>query len=117
MMPDFAEMLRGLTDAQKRAIYPGPGNEDRGSGPLSTMKALERLGVVTQISQWPSSGGRGALLTPAGAVLRRILAAQHLNETWSNFRRAIENKPGVPERVAVKDIEQAAYRLGFRLDG
>ena len=70
------EIVPVLTEPQRRAVFPGPGNPEYARGPLLTMKSLERLGVVIHVSQqYGSNGtGRSATLTSVGHEVRRLLA-------------------------------------------
>lgn len=72
---DAAQISRGLTKAQRAAVYPGPGNPEYARGPLGSMRVLERGGLVKQVRVLSVLGKRGALLTPLGIRVRAALEA------------------------------------------
>ncbi|MFT4056456.1 MAG: hypothetical protein QM681_18280 [Novosphingobium sp.] len=74
-MTDIPKLAAGLTKAQKRAIYPGPGNPDYARARSDTMFVLYRKGIIRDA---PLRGG--SMLTNLGKEVRRALAAQHEGE-------------------------------------
>lgn len=82
MPADAAEIVRlaeSLSEAQRLAIYPGPGNPDYARAKTRpTMARLHALGLTRDV---PGYGG--SLLTPIGSAVRehlRARAAQHDHE-------------------------------------
>ena len=75
-MSDSPEAIAArLSAAQKRAIYPGPGNPEYARGRLDTMMNLMRRGIVWAVYH-SSDGMRGAQLTAIGQAVRAVLEAQ-----------------------------------------
>lgn len=71
---ELLALVAKLTDAQKKAIYPGPGNPEYARGFVVTMNALERMIIVESVSKFSVHGKRGARLTPLGRRVRAHLA-------------------------------------------
>lgn len=79
-MSDIAAIADGLTEAQRKAIYPGPGNPEYARGHVSSMKSLGRIGVVDCISAFAINGMRGGHLTPLGRQVRAYLMDKSSSE-------------------------------------
>jgi hypothetical protein len=65
-----AEIAARLSPAQKRAIYPGPGNPEYARGAHRTMDVLDGLGLADSPSPLWGHGQRGGILTPLGLAVR-----------------------------------------------
>ena len=72
-----AEIAGRLSKAQREAVFPGPGNPAYARGPMASMRALERMGVVKHIHAFGFNGKRGAALTELGAAVRNFIQGNH----------------------------------------
>ncbi len=76
-MTDAERIAARLSPAQRKAIYPGPGNPEYAKGRCDTMTTLLHQRLVWAVSFHPD---RSSLLTPLGREVRAVLAREARDE-------------------------------------